>query len=133
MYRPTANLQMTDSLMKKYEWLVDLIPTGKDEAISMKMLSRITGYPTADIRQYVLNARRLGILICSGEQGYYFPKDLGELQEFIHRRDQYIKTACVALHAFKKTLKGANIEECTQDDKPPSEARQTPLNGISLM
>ncbi len=100
MYEPIIN-----ELTTPFKWLIDLIPTGQCEAISMTDLARLTGIPSADIRQQVLNARRIGVLICSGDEGYYFPGDTDELIDYVVRRKQYIGTAHEALQPFEDVLK----------------------------
>ena len=94
-----------EKLKKKYEFLTNLIPVGKREAVSMGTLSKLIGLPTSDVRLIVLNARKNGFLICSGDEGYYFPIDDDELNEYINRRKKYIRTASIALHPFRKALK----------------------------
>ena len=98
-------LVMNEELLKDFRFLIDLIPVGKREAVSMNTLSKLTDLPTPEVRQQVLNARMKGVLICSGDGGYYFPKDDEELKEYVRRRTQYIRTASIALNPFKKTLK----------------------------
>lgn len=85
---------------RTYSFLTDLIPIGMKNAVSMKDLSRIMGLHEQELRAYILNARKAGILICSGDQGYYFPEDLKELRNYVRRRQKYIKTASVALRPF---------------------------------
>ena len=100
MIRPVMN----EELSKRYQFLIDLIPAGKEEAVSMKTLSKLIGLPTCDVRQYVLNARKIGVLILSGDEGYYFPADDDELKEYVNRRRKYIRTANVALKPFEASL-----------------------------
>lgn len=100
MIRPV----MDDEQAKCYQWLIDLIPDGKGDAVSMSDLSKLTDLSSSDVRQQVLNARKVGVLICSGEKGYYFPADEGELKDYVFGRRKYIKTAEIALRAFEETL-----------------------------
>ncbi len=99
MYHPMINEQTA-----RFKWLIDLIPTGCREAVSMNDLARLTGLPSADIRQQVLNARLIGVLICSGEQGYYFPENPEELSDYVVRRKRYLSTAKDALSPFEDVL-----------------------------
>lgn len=100
MYRPEMNEQTI-----KYKWLVDLIPTGRNEAVPVRSLCISTGYTVRFLKYQVLKARKNGILICYCESGYYFPKDPEELTEYIKRRERYVKTACIALQPFRKAAK----------------------------
>ena len=99
MYRPIIN-----DLTQGFKWLIDLIPTGRREAVSMTALSHLSGFPSAVIRQQVLNARKIGVLICSSDRGYYFPEDYDELKNYFFRRRKYIKTANDALKPFGAVL-----------------------------
>ncbi len=101
MIRPVMN----EELSKRFQFLIDLIPEGKQDAISMKALSKLVELPSSDVRQMILNARKVGILICSGDEGYYFPADDNELKEYRNRRRKYIKTATIALQPFENKLK----------------------------
>lgn len=64
--------------------ILALIPTGKDNAISMEYLSNILGVSKRDIRQCVLNARLEGNIICGTQYGYYLPADDSELREYYY-------------------------------------------------
>ena len=70
----------------------------------MTALAKLTGLSSPDVRQMVLNARTEGLLVCSCDEGYYFPKNEGELTDYIRRRRKYIRTAQIALQPFENTL-----------------------------
>ncbi|MBQ6173471.1 MAG: hypothetical protein IJK28_02480 [Clostridia bacterium] len=89
---------------KPFEFLINLIPPGRAEAIPMKTLSKLLDCPSSDVRESILNARKVGVLICSGDDGYYFPADDGELKEYVNRRRKYIRTAEFALKHFEEVL-----------------------------
>ena len=95
---------MNDEASKEFFFLTELIPIGKREAVSMTDLSKLIGLPSSEVRQMILNARTIGVLICSGDEGYYFPKDDDELKEYVRRRRKYIRTANVALKPFETSL-----------------------------
>ena len=97
---------MPEGLPDCFHVLTELIPVGKREAISMTDLSKLTGLPSSDVRLLILNARKHDVLICSGDEGYYFPKDNDELIEYVRRRRKYIRTAKVALKPFEASLTG---------------------------
>ena len=105
MYEPMINYQTAS-----FKGLIDLIPMGRREAVSMTDLSKLIGLPSSDVRLMILNARKIGILICSGDEGYYFPKDDDELKEYRNRRRKYIRTATIALKPFEDALKGLSEE-----------------------
>jgi hypothetical protein len=93
-----------NELSKQFPFLSELIPIGKHEAISMTDLSKLIGLPPSDVRLMILNARKIGVLICSGDEGYYFPKNDDELKEYVRRRRKYIRTAKIALKPFEASL-----------------------------
>lgn len=93
-----------NELSKQFPFLSELIPIGKHEAISMTDLSKLIGLPSSDVRLMILNARKIGVLICSGDEGYYFPKNEDELKEYVRRRRKYIRTAKIALKPFEVSL-----------------------------
>lgn len=103
------HLLMAEEQSQEFQSLIELIPIGKGEAVSMKTLSKLLGLPSSDVRLMILNARKKGVLICSGDEGYYFPKNEDELKEYRNRRRKYIKTASIALRPFDLLLK--SLEE----------------------
>ena len=102
---------------QKFKTLIDLIPIGITEAIAQRDLKRLLNMDTADLKKYVLDARKAGILICSGDAGYYFPANLAELREYYLRRRKYIHTALIALHPFRQKVNEMTIsaEEQTHE------------------
>lgn len=88
--------------------MTNLIPTGKENAISMNDLAKMMNTDCRTIRLLVLKARtRENKLICSCDKGYYFPADMDELKEYIGRKTKGIKTSCIELAPFKRRMKGA--------------------------
>lgn len=95
---------MTDNLPKLTRIMLEMIPTGKQDAVSMTNLSKMLKLPSSDVRLLILKARIKGVLICSGDAGYYFPENEGELKEYANRRRKYIRTANDALKPFEAIL-----------------------------
>lgn len=62
--------------------ILDLIPTGSENAISMAALARALNTSERQTRKIVYNARLNGTVIAGDANGYYIPKTEGELQEY---------------------------------------------------
>jgi len=77
---------------------------GKQNAISLSELSKITGMPERSLKKAVLDERLTGILILSSDQGYYLPDSIDDIREYVKTRRAYLKTAGKALLPFKKAL-----------------------------
>ncbi len=58
--------------------IIEFISVGVENAISMEELSLITGLNKRAVRSAVLHARRSGVPICSGENGYWICRDAKE-------------------------------------------------------
>ena len=65
-----------------YKKLIELIPKGEENAVSMSALARLLGVEERDIRRLVLQARCDGELICSSNHGYYYPANDAELIDY---------------------------------------------------
>lgn len=89
---------------RSHSILTSLIPTGKANAMPMRFLAKLMETETYSVREEVLKARTDGILICSCQNGYYFPEDLGELQDYYQRRRGYIRTAQAAFSPFQNAV-----------------------------
>ena len=80
--------------------LVDLIPEGRENAISKAQLTEITGLSERSLRLAVAGERRRGKIIltdCSGTKGYYKPTNSGEVLAFIRSmRKRARETAAIA-------------------------------------
>ena len=58
--------------------IIEFAPLGIENAISMEDLSLITGLNKRLVRSAILHARRSGVPICSGENGYWICRDAKE-------------------------------------------------------
>ena len=73
----------------------NLLPIGKENAISGKDLLKLTG--CSSIR---------GAVICSGSQcGYWKPKNRQEIKEFVHNMDARATNILKAVRSAKDVLK----------------------------
>ena len=77
--------------------IIDIIPYGKENAVTRDYLHKMTGIPDRDIRNAIKQANRelepLGeaILSSSGRRGYWRTNDIDEMQQYLaessHRRE----------------------------------------------
>lgn len=72
--------------------ILSVIPTGRENAISMREIAAVLGLDsTRLVRKLINEARTDGALICSGDNGYWFPANLEEV------RDSYLRSRSMAL------------------------------------
>lgn len=88
--------------------IIDFIPSGIENAISMEELAVRTHNNVRTVRQMVHNARLNGELICStcdGDSGgYYLPKDTREALPYYRQQISRINSATAALAAVAKYI-----------------------------
>ena len=89
---------------KKHAKILDLIPTGRGNAISMKDLARILEVDVRGVRQLVHNARNDGEVICGTESGYYQPATKEELRDYIALAQSRAFSCLRSLKAARKLL-----------------------------
>lgn len=77
----------------------EILPTGKENAITAKDLSSILGISTREVSRKIEEERRKGTPICAScyqYKGYYLAADDDELQEYCkrlrHRETEIAKT-----------------------------------------
>ncbi len=63
--------------------LLDLIPYGERNAVSMKALASLLRTDCRAIRQKILDARLKGSIICSSVYGYFQPVTHEELKRYV--------------------------------------------------
>lgn len=89
--------------------VLDFIPIGKRNAISMPELSLRMGESERVARKAVFEARRRGAVICStcsGDSfdGYYFPASVEEALPYIRLQESRIRSAQEALRSAKNFI-----------------------------
>lgn len=92
--------------MKKFN-IVELLPEGKENAVSAEKLCQISGIPDKRTLQKVIaREREAGALILSHYSGgYYTSKNRAEVAEFAHTLESRAKNTLVALKAARQFLK----------------------------
>lgn len=86
--------------------LFQMLPAGESYAITAKELCVLWGLPSArEIRRMVHAMRREGLLVCSGNSGYWRPETPEELQRFVKRLHWQAKAIFVAAQGAARTVK----------------------------
>ena len=87
-----------------YSVILSLMKTGKENAIHLQELISYTGMKNREVRKCIEHIRRNGVVILSGDFGYYFPSTSAELQEYIaqeqNRANSIYLTLQTAKHAY---------------------------------
>lgn len=98
---------------KCYEPILKLISTGEDNAISLTRLSNVSGREPREVKHLVQQARLDGVLICSTENGYFYPENIEDVASFYKRfHTKAITTLTVIKHARLELVNnGIDIKE----------------------
>ena len=89
--------------------LVELIPTGRENAVSMKDLAALMNISERGLRLLVQQAREQGAAICSdwdNNGGYYMPADEYEAMSYLRQQKARIHSARAALNGVIMYLRG---------------------------
>ena len=86
--------------------IMDILPVGKENAISTADLVKITGCTSPrDLQERIALERNAGAVICSGSgSGYWRAKNRQELLEFVHCMDARAKNTLAATRSAKRAL-----------------------------
>lgn len=94
--------------------VVDFLPTGRENAISMADLANCLGVTERTVRKHIEAERRNGKVICSstdeGVSGYFLPADIDEVREFVKLSEKRIRTARQCTRSAKAMLR--EYERC---------------------
>lgn len=89
--------------------LLDLIPYGRENAISMEQLAILLNVDKRTTRSMIFNARARGAVICSecdyGISGYFRPTSPDEAIPYVKMQKSRIKSAKKALRSAEKYIK----------------------------
>ena len=98
--------QNDDSSKEKCFPIMDILPVGKENAISTADLVKITGCTSPrDLQVRIALERNAGAIICSGSgSGYWRAKNRQELLEFVHCMDARAKNTLAATRSAKRAL-----------------------------
>lgn len=95
-----------NSQQKKSFPIMDILPVGKENAISTANLVKITGCTSPrDLQERIARERGAGAVICSGSgSGYWRAKNRQELLEFVHCMDARAKNTLASTRSAKRAL-----------------------------
>ena len=98
--------QNDDSSKEKCFPIMDILPVGKENAISTADLVKITGCTSPrDLQVRIAFERNAGAIICSGSgSGYWSAKNRQELLEFVHGMDARATNTLAATRSAKRAL-----------------------------
>jgi|GEM_PF-1552892 hypothetical protein len=94
-----------------YSTILSLIGTGKENAIHLQELISYTGLKNREVRKCIEFIRRSGIVILSGDFGYYFPSTSAELQEYIAQEQHRANSIHLTLQTAKRAYDNWNQTE----------------------
>lgn len=89
------------------ERLLNIIPFGKDNAITRDKLANLIGYSDRKIRDNIHHLRMNGYVICSdsGHKGYWRPTKRSEVNDFIIQMESYGKQCFMASKSAREYMK----------------------------
>ena len=86
--------------------IAELLPRGKENAISTAKLCRAVGdVSVRKLRKMVAEERKAGSIILTSKNGYFIPSDINEVEEFLRTLDSKARSIMVALQSARKLLK----------------------------
>lgn len=83
MHKELENIN-DESQENEFNFLLRLIPTGEENAISMYDLAEILRTSERGVRRLITMARLSNNIICSTEAGYFIPSTYRELEKYYH-------------------------------------------------
>lgn len=96
--------------------IVDFLLEGRNNAIPLRDLVRITGLDERTVRRQIHLERTAGaVIISDNHSGYYLPEDTSDIQQFSrsmsHRAGEIIKVARAAESALAEAAGQQMMEE----------------------
>ena len=91
------NTEIDKKKARAHRAILAHIPTGADNAVSMKDLARVLAEDQRTVRLQIEKARLDRNIIASTDQGYFIPETESELREYVRRSWARIKTSYATL------------------------------------
>ena len=88
-----------------YRYILSAIGEGQKNAVHLSELIRISGMTDRELRKTIEYLRRQGVVIISGNSGYYFPADETELSEYVRKEEHRARSVFYTLHHARKLLR----------------------------
>lgn len=93
-----------------YATIYDLINLGENCAVSASTICQYIHASERTLRNHIRAMRRAGIVIVSGNSGYWLPETAAELQRYIERTESGAKDELYTLRHARKALKVQEAE-----------------------
>ena len=90
--------------------IVNLIPKGKDNAISRSWLRYALGTSDRQVRKMIHDAREDGYLIINTGKGYYIPDNKEDLIRFYRREKARIASTYAGIRNARAQLKDMGVK-----------------------
>jgi len=91
--------------------MIDLIPFGKENAITRARLCALTGLTDRKVREKISQLRRHYVIINDQSgRGYYRTNDVEEIRRYVRQEEARLKSIGWSLRAARKKLR-----ECEYD------------------
>lgn len=85
-----------------YSEIVNALGAGKKNGVHLSTLCNITGLNSRLVRKAIERMRRAGLVILSGQNGYYEPINVEELEEYIKHTERAAKSIFLTLKSARK-------------------------------
>ena len=87
--------------------IIDIIPEGKENAVSRSFLVSITGMTDRGIRDAIqaLNESGTVLICCEAGKGYFRPKTVEEAERYINSSKSYLVTLAKKDKAMRQAVK----------------------------
>ena len=105
------NLIYNDSHENPFRFLLDAIPTGEENAVSMSALAELFHTTERGIRKLVHLAREDGCIVAGNASGYFLPEELEELRGYCSFAKSRVRSEYKALKPALDVLKELDEEE----------------------
>lgn len=102
---------MDKNSKNSFDCLTAFIGLGRENAIHLRELIRLTGMADRELRKFIEYARRSGICIASGNEGYFFPATLEEVRRFRMREEHRAKSIFYTLRAARELEKRLTVAQ----------------------
>lgn len=88
----------------RYRVLLELLPSGEENAVSMRMLARWLETSPRNVRKLVEGARLEGNIIASTDAGYFVPETEDELRHYVAIVRSRARTAYATIREAQRLL-----------------------------
>ncbi|MGN0595213.1 MAG: hypothetical protein ACI4I6_08635 [Hominimerdicola sp.] len=90
--------------MTAQERILQALRVGENNAVSLADMCNIVGLHNRDTRLIIEYLRRSGVVICSSNNGYYYPADIAELRRYVQKERARENSIAETLKPAEKLL-----------------------------